>query len=132
MRGRCHDTASGQLLDRLEVEVLEDGAGLALYECAAVLDDQELAVAEDPVGDRRRRFAEENEVDRPPAGALERGDQVSQLTRAEALVRRELDRDVEIAPGMRRAARARPEHQGVEDALVLGEKTTHGLHAAGL
>ncbi|HLQ37303.1 MAG TPA: hypothetical protein VK348_05865, partial [Planctomycetota bacterium] len=122
-------TASEQILDRLEVEVLEHGARLPAREGVVVALEQDPAVTEHAICESWRRFVEQCQVDRPSRGRFEPADQISEVEHRQRL-RQAADGEIEIALGMLRSAGARTEHQRVADARVCGQHSAHRLEHA--
>ena len=77
--------ACAQRLDRLEVEVLEDGPDLSSDHALAIANHERAAVAKDPVGEGRRGLVEQYEVNGPPGGLLQPRDQATDLEGLDAL-----------------------------------------------
>src|SRR5262249_40142586 len=61
--GGAQHAGRAELLDRLEVEVVEDRARLPLDQRVTVALDDDAAVSEDPVRERRWRLVEQHQTD---------------------------------------------------------------------
>ena len=119
MRGGGHDTAGGQRLDRTEIEVLENGAGLALDERVAILLYDDESIAKNPISDGCGRFVEHYQIDRTSGGVLQPSNQVSELERAKPRARIETHGNIEVAARVCSSTCARPEHERVVDARIF-------------
>ena len=85
---RCPQHGPGErLLDGPEVQVLEDGPGLARDEGAPVPLEDDAAVAERAVGEARSGLVEEHDIDRSSGGGLEAGQEVAELEDGEPCTR---------------------------------------------
>jgi hypothetical protein len=122
------------VLGRLEVEVVEDRACLAGGEGLVVALDEQVSVAEDAVGEWRRRLVEQHEIDGTPGGGFEARDEAAERVRVPGRARSQLDRHVGIAVPMARPTRARAEQQGVGDGRLGVEGATQRVfhHAVSL
>jgi hypothetical protein len=76
---RLQHGAGERLLDRLEVQVLEDRTGLAVHEGLSVPLQKHTTVTKDTVGKTRGRLVEQNEIDRALGRGLEAGHEVADL-----------------------------------------------------
>src|SRR5437773_3119140 len=94
---RSQHAARAELLDRPEVEVLENGSGAAGRERRRVAREDRAPIAERTVRQAGRRLVEKHEIDAPAGGCFEPGRQRSQLHRVELMRASHADRHVHVA-----------------------------------
>src|SRR5439155_12204231 len=123
-RGGAQDPRGTPLLDRLEVEVVEQDPRLAGDQRAVVALDEQPSVAEDAVGEGRGRLVQRHEVDGAPGGGLQACGQVAQRAHVTRHVGGQLDGDVGVTVRMCTPTGAGAEEHGISDTALGFEDAT--------
>src|SRR5438128_4269635 len=123
-RGGPQDPRGTPLLDRLEVEVVEQSPRLTGDQRAVVALDEQPPVAEDAVGEGRGRLVQQHEVDGAPGGGLQACGQVVQRAHVTRHVGGQLDRNVSVTVRMRTPTGAGAEEHGIADTALGFEDAT--------
>ncbi len=105
MGGRQH-AAGAQLLDRLEIEVLEDGSCPPASERRFVTRNNRAAIPKDAVGEAGWRLVEEHEIHSASRNGFEPRRKCPEIDQLERARSHDADGDVNIALRMRRSLRA--------------------------
>ncbi len=123
-RRRAEHTGHAPLFDRLEVEVLQDGACLPLDKRGVVALDQEATVAERAVTDGWRGLVQQDQIDGPPRRRLQPGGEPAEGVHVARRALAEFDCHVDVAARVQRAAHGRAEYERVGNVAVCLEDAT--------
>lgn len=107
-RRRAEHTGHAPLFDRLEVEVLQDGACLPLDKRGVVALDQDATIAERAVTDGWRDLVQQDEIDGPPRRRLQSGGEPAEGVHVARRALAEFDCHVDVAARVQRAADTYP------------------------
>src|SRR5262245_23647552 len=128
---RCaQDAGRAPLLDGLEVEIVENGAGFARRQRLVVALDDHATIAEDPVGEGSRRLVEQHEIDGTAGGRLEPGGEGAECLRVPRRARTERDGEIDITIRALITAGRRAEYERVQNVVFgLENASNHLQHA---
>src|SRR5262245_19559166 len=129
-RRRAQDAGRAPLLDGLEVEVVENGAGLARRQRLTVALDEHTTVTEDAVGHARRRLVEQHEIDGAAAGRLQAGGKGAECLRVPRRAGTEGNGEIDVTGRVSITARCRAECERVQDPIVSFENASDRLQHA--
>src|SRR5437867_9208149 len=80
-RRRPQHTGRAAVLDRLEIEILQDRASLSCHQRPMVAVEDDRAITKDTIGEAGRRLVEQHEVNPAAGGGFEASRQTSQRVR---------------------------------------------------